>query len=483
MNIKNIIFLYFVFVPIVLFSQNTSSTYSLEEIINIALNTSPKFETTKLELKKAELSYTEQISFIYPQIGLRLNVPLSFYKSEQENYISNLDRYQTTSRTHNRISPRLSINSQQNLFNDGKLSLNISGNNSRWNSDNQNTGNRFSGSANVGYTQKLFSVNNYAMDKQKADWQLKLARINYSSQKNDFKIRIIEKYYELLIKKKSNEINILLLKNTRFQRNLTVELFNAGRKTELDTLNSNIYLKNAELNTLRNREDLHKIKIEFIQMAGMTSNELFDINSKIEFIPFAFSQAEIVEMCLINHPQIQRDQIEIEKTRMALNKQKSAAGMSLDFSTSFLYQNNKDYQSHTTADQNYNWDVGLNFSMPLFDGGKSSARIQQSEINTKKQNISLTENSKKYKNEIVDLYQQFSIKREEIKILLDKHRAASRALELANEKFKNGNYSLTELSQNENEFYRAELDQLQTIIDYNKIVYQLKNYAGMELLP
>lgn len=483
MNIKNTIFLYFVFIPLVLYCQNASPQYSLEEIINIALKNSPEFETTKIELQQAELSYNEQISFIYPQMNLNFRLPVNINKSEQEVYNSGLDRYQLISRLDKSVNPGLSLNSNQHLFNDAKLKLNISGLNSRWDSDLLDEGNRFSGSADLVYDQRLFSFNNYSLKKKEADIHLQKSQINFKLQKNEFIYQIIEKYYELLVNLKKNEINKALIRDKEFQHNHIVELFKSGRKTELDTLNSSVRFKDAEINILRAKENLNKSKSNLLQRAGLKAEKSFNLDEQIIFVPFELNISEVIDLCVTNHPDIQSDNLSVKQNQLTLDKLNDELGMALNFSTSLSYRNTQDYLPRTSENQFYDWGVNLNLSLPIFDGGKSSAQIQNSKLSIKKQNILLNEKREKLKNDVKDLYQQLSIKRKEIDILYDKYNASSRALELANEKFKNGNLTSYQLSESESIFHNSEIEKLQTIIDYNKIVYQIKKYAGMELLP
>jgi outer membrane protein TolC len=448
-----------------------------------AIKNSSKLQSLKLDLEKAEQSFNKNRSFIYPKLDLELRIPININKTEQEVFYSNLDQYQLISRLDKYLNPSASFNLEYLLPNNGLFNFKMTGLNRRRESDLLENQNRLISTATLDYEQRLFSQNIYKVDKLNTDIELKTAQLNYFKQKNEFLLDLIEQYYGLVLELKKIELNKVIIFNNNFHHAQTLKLFETGRKTELDTLNTYIELKNVQLDKIQKSKNVKILKKKLEQFIGFSIADSYKINTQIDYIPFSMNLNKIVELNIFNYPDFQIDSMAIKKSNLSLNKIIDEVNVKYNFYTSLVFDNYQDFIPQSTTAQYYNWSVGLNINIPIYNGGKSSALIEESKIDIKQSQIELNEKRKSIENNIRENYQILLGRKEELEILKTTVSASKKALELAKQKYSNGYLTALELNEIENNLINAELKKLQTIIEYNKTVYQLKIYAGMELLP
>jgi outer membrane protein TolC len=123
----------------------------------------------------------------------------------------------------------------------------------------------------------------------------------------------------------------------------------------------------------------------------------------------------------------------------------------------------------------------LNSTIPVFNMGSGMASLSSAKqsIQAAKYNYYQNEQAKVY--EMISLYLDVHLSKEIYNLTTDLLVASYKSLEMAQEKFKLGEGTRTDISLAESKIARAELDKLQALQNYTSNVEKFKQYFGVDV--
>lgn len=179
---------------------------------------------------------------------------------------------------------------------------------------------------------------------------------------------VVEAYYNFLLN--LSEIkNLDLLKKQSNERVLEVKKrVQIGRSRRGELLQAEAQLASVEAQSI-NGEGLYKQALErLILLTGLneskikeaTLENLLDIKPFDEYLQLALSREDV-----------ENKQLEIEKFNRSLNIAKNHFMPKIDLSSNYYA-----YKDGGTTYKNADWDVGVNVTVPLYEGGNSSSQVK-----------------------------------------------------------------------------------------------------------
>lgn len=474
----NILILFFINLA---FSQPSFKKLNLEDCIEIAIENSINYKKLKIEFHKNQSQYEADICFNKPQLSLQINTPYNISKNENEVFYSSLDQFKFVHSTDQNFKPYLSLSLSQYLPTNGNLSLDLSAFNNRWYSTLRDDKNRLISSASIKYEQPLFKKNNYYYTREKADLFLLKSNYNFVKSKNEFVYEVVEKFYDIVLLQIGMDIAAKSSEEKNLNYQLISELFANGRKSEIEFLNSEILLETQKLENLRLRNELKTALEKFRLFLGIGNIDTLILDKNLSLNVFDMDYNNIINIAILKNPTLLITKLDNKNIDLDIKKFTELKRFDLNLSTSLNFDNKQDFLPVKTTDNFYNWRVGLNFNLPVLDGGKSSSEIYRA--NLIRQEIVLYE--KYFKMElfqrIKELYNKLSSFKEEIEIGKRKYTTANKVFTLAKKRFELGNFTLREKLESELVFHSSFIDFNKSIINYNKTVYQLKKLIGLDI--
>jgi outer membrane protein TolC len=464
-----------------IFSQSNQKVWTLHNCIETAFEQSIIYKNIEISFQKKQVQYQTNISFTKPQVSLRFNTPYSISKNENEVFYSTLDQYKFIQSTDQYFNPYLSLSLNKYLPTNGNLSVDLSAYNNRWYSTLREDKNRLVGSASIQYDQPLFKKNDYYYIKEKADLFRISSEFEFVNSKNEFIYEIVNRFYDLVLLQVRIEMGKKSLRENKLNHQLVQEMYRNGRKSELDFLNSEIVLESQKLENNKLNNDYKTSQDNFALFIGIENFENVFFDESITLHAFDINPDDLVSIALSKNPAILKAEIDIKDINLTVKELSGSKNISVDLNSSLNFDNKKDFIPIETTDNFYRWRVGLSFTFPVLDGGNSSSQlrlaslardhIQQSKIYLRAE---LTQQINEQINKLASI-------KKEIEIGERKQTAAEKAYKLAQVRFTTGSLNLREKIESELLYKSSFIGMNESIINYNKTVYQLKKLIGLDL--
>jgi outer membrane protein TolC len=207
----------------------------------------------------------------------------------------------------------------------------------------------------------------------------------------DLKMAVTQAFYGSLLAKEY--YNLTLDTENQIKKHLenVKAMFEQGVVSDYDRLRAEVELANFHPQVTQ-AEEAWKLSLEGLRiLLGLPAEEEFIPTGTIdEFVPLDLDIGKTVELAFANRPDLrQLDQQKQMLLQLLKLEKRNQYWPNLFFSATLQRQ----AQEEDLNFKNYFWSDGLSggigIQIPLFDGFRTSARIQQNKVNLKKQEILL----------------------------------------------------------------------------------------------
>lgn len=300
-------------------------------------------------------------------------------------------------------------------------------------------------------------------------YKVKIAYYNYSMARNTLLIR------EEMFKK--NEKKALLAK----------QLYEGGSRPILDLSKAEVDLADARLQYEIARNNERKMRMNLFHAMGLEdTGDLEIVPQDIEKIPgIAVSLDELYSLSQLYSPLIRISVLEKRLAQMKIATETAAHYPKVDFQAGIGYELDRIHGANKLEDNfaGENWTPAFYglfaVTIPIYSGGRISARIDSAESDYNKINYQEREVLIETKNQIRDSYRSLEEIRKQMEIsgLIIKN--AERHLLLAQKSYDNGGGSLLELQDAELSVIRARMGYLEARYNYLMTLARLSNIIGV----
>ncbi len=292
----------------------------------------------------------------------------------------------------------------------------------------------------------------------------------YNRLKNNVIFNVSELYYRIQQKKQGIDLQNTILERRKKDLILIRLKYHAGKESLQAVNESETSFKEAEYRKLKEERELGNIYFEINTIMGKELTYKFDVfEEKISFT--AFNSDDILKLSIANRPEIQK--ILISENLNLLNKKNIHANYKPKLSASM-----SESLGGKEIFKNDSFSASLSLSYKLYDGGKKSILLEESE-NT----IKATENEiKKLKDDIViEVYN--ALKNYELayaKLQIDELllKAKKDIYLLTKLKYEQGSETYFVFQNKENDLSQAEYNYVSSIYSYRTSLLTLQKVAG-----
>jgi outer membrane protein len=357
------------------------------------------------------------------------------------------------------------------------------------------------------------------------EWELLATRANTDKLRNDIALTVANLYLQILLGIEQEKIAGIQLQQSQAQLVNTRKLVDAGALPELNAAELEAQVARDSATVISAKGAVIQNKLSLKAYMGMDAATPFEVETPpVDRIPvekIADLQPEYVYMvAMTNMPQQRFNDYKIK----AAQKSSAAARGSLyptlsafgSLGTAYnsraqeiisvtqvnapfgnVTVNGTDYQVFPItpfndynygktsfgdqANQNFRQSIGLNLSIPIFNGYAAKANYLRSKINVRNQQLQKEADDQKLKQDIFQAYNAAII-------ALEKYNAGKKAVEtaersyyFAQKRFEVGMMSTFELITNQNNLFSARLQHVLNQYDYVFKMKVLEFYKGMGL--
>ncbi len=437
----------------------TVQPITLKEAIELARQNNPTLQVRQLELDQARAAQREVFAQFLPTLGLTGNV--GYQQTGTRQFLDGSN------------SPLAPSTNSANFTTIGTTNL--------------------TGAVNFAYT--LFNFTRGATYAA-ATAEVKRAELAYETAFEDLKQQVADTYYQLQSADQQTRIFNDSVKASLVSLKDAQALFKAGVGTQFDVLRQQVQLATDQQNLVNALGRQDKGRRDLAALLNIPQNVNLLAADPVELVAiWKPTLEESIIQAFSNRAELQSLLLQKEASD---NRAQAAIGailpsLGLNASTGSTFQNVTNqisgsspsafFQNPTINNNGYNFSVGLQLNVPLYDGGAAEARARRENLNARiaEQNFTNTRNQirQRVEQQFYDL--QSSLTNVGVTKLAVEQ--SKEALRLARLRFQAGVGTQTDVIETQRDLTRQEGLRLDAIISYNRayaaLVRQVSNYPAV----
>ena len=364
------------------------------------------------------------------------------------------------------------------------------------------------------------------------EWELKAAIASVGKIKNDIALSAANAYLQILLTKEQEKITLIQLAQTTEQLNITRKQVNAGALPELNAVQLEAQLAQDSVNYISAKGAIIQSILSLKAFMNIDAAAAFEVDTPpVESIPvdaIADLQPDnVFQLAMTNQPQ----QLVNDYRLKAADKNKAAAkgamypsfsafggvssnylafgkkalydrvvttyapsglradaggGVFYDVQTPVFTQGNQIgfLKSNSFSSQlvdNFRQNIGLNITVPIFNGGALKTQYERSKLNIESLQLQKVQDDQKLKQDIYQAYNAALIALEKYNASQKSVNASEKTYQFSGKRFNVGMLSTFELITAQNNLLRAKLEYTINRFDYVFKMKVLEFYKGMGL--
>ncbi len=362
-------------------------------------------------------------------------------------------------------------------------------------------------------------------------WELEAAKAGTEKLKNDIALTVANAYLQILLAREQQKIAAVQVQQSIAQLGIIQKQVRAGALPELNAVELEAQVARDSANYIAAKGNVEQAKFVLKAYMNIDAGEPFDIiEQSAENIPvenIADLQPEIVYASAIaNLPQ---QKVNNFKLKAAAANVKAARGMLYptisgygSLGTNYGYFRVPTFQQvfsgyipsglvisnssggftdvqrpvftngtksgyitaepfSTQLNNNFGQSIGINISVPIFNGWSARANYERNKLNITTLELQKDLDNKTTKQDIYQAYNAAIIAMEKFNSSRKSVEASQRSFDFATKRFNIGMLSTLELITNQNNLFRAKLEQVLNQFDYVFKMKVLEFYKGQGL--
>ncbi len=295
--------------------------------------------------------------------------------------------------------------------------------------------------------------------------------------------QVLRAYYAVLLNQKVIAVNESNMKRAIHHLHIAEKRFNTGHVSKLQVLRAKVASVNTADAVAETRSNLEKSNIWLAKVIGREGEQITAIGT-LDYVPISFDVGALFQQAFAQRHDLAILGLQKEMSRKQISVVGSGSKPTVFASSGYSVQNGfNPMEPEQFVD---NWNVGVQISIPLYDGGLTHHQVQKAELQLESAEL----REKEIRETIAMQIRQAiaTLNQAEGKILSQKENInfAKEALQSAEEQYNKGLISSIEVIDAQQNLSQSELVVVQTI--FNHIMAKLDlckaigNYAWFEIL-
>lgn len=449
---------------------NDPQPLSLQETIDIAIESSPLSRSARYALIASEWRYNSFRADLLPGLSLEGNAP-NYRRAFRENF--NPDG--TTSLIYSQQSnATVGLTVNQSIMPTGgnlavstglsRLGIFASENTYLWSAS----------PLVLGYTQPLFQFNNLKWRNRIEPLQLQIAQKRYTESMEELSLTVTQRYFDVLLSKINLDIAEFNVAVNDSIYNISRGRYNVGNIAENDLLQSELQLRNAESSLTQAKINYDQLLNSFRLLLGLNPETPIDVEVPEEVPDFHVDIQLALQMARQNNSTaLNFDMQTLEAERnldMAVKQSSFSATIQANFGLNQTSENFNDLYSDPLNQQ----FMTLNFQVPIFNWGKQRAEVNFAKNTRRQVADDIAFEQAQFDLQVQNIVAEFLQLREQVLLAELSEGIADRRYQVSRNRYRIGQIDITNLFIAQNERDAALRSYIQAIRNYWISVYNLR---------
>ena len=330
-----------------------------------------------------------------------------------------------------------------------------------------------SGALNGSYT--LFDFGRLQTNIQKAKLELQTSKHVAEQLKHSLFFQISQLYYQIIYAKKAIEIQNQVLQLLTENKIIIETQLKNGNAIQLDLLT----IQSKIDNELNRKIDLETNVQKLLNLLNYATGVSTISEGQLSIALKIYTLEDAMQMALLHNPSIAiaKDKVSVSKTDVAITKLNERPYVGLKASVG-----SRNGYLPQIQDPRFNYNAGVGFSVPLFNGGKTKQQIKIQERSLALNETNVVSQIHDFEKDIQAALIDIKSNESRIKNAATQIEQAALAQKLSVSKLKNGTATPIEITSTNADYQRALLNQLQYQYQLCNAQLELIKLMGVELV-
>jgi outer membrane protein len=307
---------------------------------------------------------------------------------------------------------------------------------------------------------------------------LDLANDGVALTKHMLSYQIVPLFYGTLFFREAIKVLDDSLKAFEKKLETAKQRFDAGLASSFD-----VNLLQVQISTVRGQRldflaSIEKFRIAFNGLTGREAGAAFEPDGAFVFSPAAADSEAALKEALENRLEFQqwRHQVDLNQASLALAKTADKPTLAAVFN----YQFRNGFMPNIDAIKG-NWTASLSLNYPVFDGFRTRTQVAEAQSGLRAVEMRKVELERSVAQEIRTALADLKVAEEKLEIEKIKIKQAEDSLRIAEERFRNGLLSATDLIDAQNSVESARLNALQLVYTHTLGQFTLNRSCGRKI--
>ena len=326
-------------------------------------------------------------------------------------------------------------------------------------------------STSIGLSFPFYQGGNIRAGVKIAKVKVEMAEENYHQGEDEVILAVKEAFFRILQKQEQIALAENILKRRKEDLVLIKLKYDAGRESSPAVKESEANLSQAEYDKKQAEEELTLAQIELNLLLGRPRRAEVSIEYKDEDIRFP-SLDRLIEEAKTQRPDIRSQRANTDVLEAQVTQAKSNYFPKISLSSSYGLRGSEFF------DQEGDWSVGINLSLPIFEGFSRKAKVKETTLSLKEQDVRIQELEQQIEEEIEQTYSKWELAEKVIEVN-DKTLQATREMyQLTKLQYEQGLTSYFFLQQKESDLTRTENNYVNAIFNFRVASARLEKVWG-----
>lgn len=338
----------------------------------------------------------------------------------------------------------------------------------------RNTSKGFSNNLFLSYSQPLFTYNRIKMELKQLRLALENATLSYAILRLNLERAVTQYFYTVYQRQLALQIAEEELKNRETSYTIIKSKVEGGLSAMEELYQAELNLTSSRSNYQNAQVNLDNAKDEFAAYIGLDLGEDFEIQTDVDFREVQVDLDKAIQNGLETRMELRQREIDINNSQdqLVVAKATNEFAGNVDFRVGILGDNryfHNIYENPTQTPQ-----IGLSFSIPVWDWGERRSRIKAAEAAVKIDEINLEVEKTQVELGIRQTYRNLQNLVLQIEIARQSEKNAQLTYDINLERYRNGDLTGMDLNLFQNQLSQKKIDLANSLISYKLELLNMK---------
>jgi len=326
----------------------------------------------------------------------------------------------------------------------------------------------------LSYNQPLFTYNRVKLNLKRYELSLENSTLAYSIQMLNMERYVTQAFYTIYQKQMAVKIAQEEFENQKISLEIIRSKVSGGLSAQEELLQGELNYATSKSTLDNSIVDLENAKDEFKKLIGISLESEIEISTDIQYKPVLVDLEKAIQNGLTQRLELTQRKIDLNNAEFDLVETSATNEFkgNVDLSVGIMGNNENFvdiYDKPTRSPQ-----IGVTFSIPIFDWGERKAKIRAAELSVesreldmKDQEIDIIINIRKTNRNLINLTNQ-------ILIAEQNEKNAQLTYDINLERYKNGDLTSIDLERFQTQLSQKKMDRANALINYKLELLNMK---------